>query len=171
MLEQGMKKHVPSVLFRISNFRFPTSLFPLLLVLAVSIFSFFLKLSFIPVRIWDESRNAMNAWYMYHFGHTFSPYYEGAPDMWNTKPPLLIWAQVLSMHFLGINEFALRFPSALAAMGTCILLLWFCTIVLGRAWCGVMSAAVLATSMAYVSNHGGRTGDYDAPVVFFMCAY
>jgi 4-amino-4-deoxy-L-arabinose transferase-like glycosyltransferase len=61
-----------------------------ILLLFLCITSFFLRLSAIPVRIWDESRNAMNAWSMYLNGNPFIPYYEGAPDMWNTKPPLLI---------------------------------------------------------------------------------
>ncbi|GAA4459223.1 ArnT family glycosyltransferase [Rurimicrobium arvi] len=34
------------------------------------------------------------------------------------KPPLFIWLQVLSMKLFGINEFAARFPNALAGMVT-----------------------------------------------------
>ena len=36
-----------------------------ILLLFLCIASFFLRLSAMPVRIWDESRNAMNAWSMY----------------------------------------------------------------------------------------------------------
>ena len=32
------------------------------------------------------------------------------------KPPLYIWVQVLSMKFLGINEFAARFPNAICGV-------------------------------------------------------
>lgn len=38
------------------------------------------------------------------------------------KPPLFIWLQVLSMKTLGINEFAARFPNALAGVITLIAL-------------------------------------------------
>ncbi len=38
------------------------------------------------------------------------------------KPPLFIWMQVLSMKFFGINEFAARFPNALAGIITLLVL-------------------------------------------------
>ncbi|MES2478221.1 MAG: glycosyltransferase family 39 protein [Bacteroidota bacterium] len=40
----------------------------------------------------------------------FKPFYE--------KPPLFIWLQVLSMKVFGINEFAARFPNAIAGFIT-----------------------------------------------------
>ena len=40
----------------------------------------------------------------------FQPFWE--------KPPLFIWMQVLSMKAFGINEFAARFPNALAGIAT-----------------------------------------------------
>lgn len=44
----------------------------------------------------------------------FKPFFE--------KPPLFIWLQVLSMKVFGINEFAARFPNALAGMVTLLAL-------------------------------------------------
>jgi len=38
------------------------------------------------------------------------------------KPPLFIWMQVLSMKIFGINEFAARFPNALAGIATLLIL-------------------------------------------------
>jgi 4-amino-4-deoxy-L-arabinose transferase-like glycosyltransferase len=46
----------------------------------------------------------------------FQPFYE--------KPPLFIWLQVLSMKVFGINEFAARFPNALAGMVTLVTLFY-----------------------------------------------
>lgn len=40
----------------------------------------------------------------------FRPFFE--------KPPLFIWLQVLSMKLFGINEFAARFPNAVAGIAT-----------------------------------------------------
>lgn len=40
----------------------------------------------------------------------FRPFFE--------KPPLFIWLQVISMKLFGVNEFAARFPNALAGMTT-----------------------------------------------------
>ncbi len=38
------------------------------------------------------------------------------------KPPLFIWMQVVSMKFFGVNEFAARFPNALAGIITLLLI-------------------------------------------------
>lgn len=40
-------------------------------------------------------------------------------DFWE-KPPLFIWMQVLSMKMFGVNEFAARFPNAVAGVITLI---------------------------------------------------
>ena len=44
----------------------------------------------------------------------FAPFYE--------KPPLFIWLQVLSMKAFGVNEYAARFPDALAGIATLVTL-------------------------------------------------
>lgn len=46
----------------------------------------------------------------------FRPFYE--------KPPLFIWLQVLSMKVFGINEFAARFPNAIAGFITLMALFY-----------------------------------------------
>jgi 4-amino-4-deoxy-L-arabinose transferase-like glycosyltransferase len=139
-------------------------------LLPLLLFSFFTRLSCIPVRIWDEARNANNAVAIYLHGHWLVPYYQGSPDMWNTKPPLLIWLQVLCMHLFGTGELALRIPSAIAATLTGLLLWYWLGRKLQRPWAGFLAGAVLATTYAYVDNHGGRTGDYDTLMVLFMTA-
>ncbi len=62
---------------------------------------------------------------MLNNGNFIVTYFEDKPDMWNTKPPLLIWIQVLFMKFVGVNELAVRLPSAIAAFFTCITILIF----------------------------------------------
>jgi len=85
----------------------------LLLLVSIPIFQ---RLDFYTIRIWDESRLAINAYEMYHSGNYLIPTYKGEPDMWSTKPPLMIWVQVLSMKLFGVNEMGIRLPSALAAL-------------------------------------------------------
>lgn len=46
----------------------------------------------------------------------FKPFYE--------KPPLFIWLQVLSMKVFGVNEFAARFPNAMAGLITFLTLFY-----------------------------------------------
>ena len=137
----------------------------------VSVSCFFIKLSEIPIRIWDEARNANNAIHMMQYGNWLVPYYENAPDMWNTKPPLLIWIQAMLLKLLGINEFAIRLPSAIAACITVFILWNFARKYFKDQWVGFFSGMVLLTSMAYVQNHSGRTGDYDALLVLFITIY
>src|SRR5881296_1430811 len=52
------------------------------------------------------------------------PYYE--------KPPLLYWAIALSYEVFGVNELAARLPSALAHVGTTVLVFALAHVVLGR---------------------------------------
>ena len=96
------------------------------LVLAFIIYMpIFGHLNSLPIRIWDEARLATDAYEMLHNGNFIVTYFDGKPDMWNTKPPLLIWFDVLFMKTIGVNELAVRLPSAFAALFTCILFLLF----------------------------------------------
>src|ERR1700694_1044195 len=135
------------------NIKQPPATVSFAALLALLAFSFFTRLSALPVRIWDEARNANNALEMYLNDHWQIPFYEGRPDMWNTKPPLLIWLQVLDLHLFGINEVSIRLPSALAAVLTGLLLWWFVNRQLRKPWAGFLAGAVLATTHAYVFNH------------------
>src|SRR4051812_16217127 len=96
-----------------------------LLVILIVLFPIFYYLNHLPIQLWDESRLAINALEMYKNKKWMVTYYNGAPDLWNTKPPFLIWLQVISLHIFGLNEFAIRFPSALAGLFTCMLIYWF----------------------------------------------
>lgn len=145
-------------------------LWGLLLVLTLY-FPFFLQLDTAPVRLWDESRLAINAVEMYHNGISLVTTYEGQPDMWNTKPPLMIWLQVMCMKVLGINELALRLPSAVSGMATCLLLVFFSRKITGTYRWGYIAAIVLACSAGFTRFHVTRTGDYDALLVLFTTLY
>lgn len=98
-------------------------------------------------------------------------HFQGKPDMWNTKPPLLNWFQVFFIKLIGVNEISIRLPSALAAFFTCMALLWFSLKYVRSFWFGFMAVLVLITSQGYVSIHGIRTGDYDALLTLFTTLY
>lgn len=121
--------------------------------------------------MWDESRQAVNAAEMLHNGKLLVTYFGDKPDMWNTKPPLLIWVQAALFWLFGANEITLRLPSAIAGLATTGLLLWFGTRVLRSPLLGLLSALVLLTTSGYVDQHITRTGEYDAPLVFFTTWY
>ena len=138
-----------------------------LLLAALMAMPVFGHLNTLPIRIWDESRLAINAYEMLRNGNYLVTHYKGEPDMWSTKPPLMIWLQVLSMKALGVNELAIRLPSALAAFFTCLALLLFSQRYLKDFWFGFIAVFILITSPGYVSIHGIRTGDYDALLTLF----
>ena len=119
-------------------------------------------LNTLAIREYDEARLALNALEMYQNNNFLVTHFSGQPEMWNTKPPLLIWMQVFWMKLIGVGELAVRLPSAIAALLTCVILLVFCQRYLRSFWFGCIAVLVLITAEGYVSIHGTRTGDYDA---------
>lgn len=124
-------------------------------------------LDIMPIRIWDEARVAMNSYEMLNDGDYIVTHLDGAPEMWNTKPPLLNWIQVICMKLFGVNEVSIRLPSAIAALLTILLLLIFAERYMRNFWFGFIIIAVLLTSHGYINLHATRTGDYDALLTFF----
>ncbi len=138
------------------------------LVLVVLMYQpLFGHLDSIPIQLWDESRVAVNSVEMLESGSYIVTTYEGKPEMCNTKPPLLIWFQVLSMKIFGVGELAVRLPSAIAGLLTCISLVFFSVRYLKNYRLGWIAVLVLITSQGFVSLHLTRTGDYDALLTLF----
>ncbi|MEQ9232885.1 MAG: glycosyltransferase family 39 protein [Coleofasciculus sp. E2-BRE-01] len=121
--------------------------------------------------MWDESRLAVNALEMTLNGNWIVTYFDGQPDLWNTKPPLLIWLIALCMKLFGYNEFSLRLPSALAAISTTLIVVFFCKNYFHDLKMGLISGLVLITSTGFIGEHVARTADYDAMLVLWMTVY
>ena len=134
-------------------------------------FPLFLHLDSLPLRLWDEARRAVNALEMVENGQWLVTHYGGKPEMWGTKPPLLIWCQALAMKAFGFNELAVRLPSALAALATVVALVLFSHRVLRRPWVGIFGSLVLLTTRGYVTAHGARSGDFDALLTLFLTVF
>lgn len=130
-------------------------------------FPLFSHLGAFPIRIWDEARLAISAYEMLNDHNYIVTHHDGEPDMWSTKPPLMIWLQVLCMKVFGVGEFAVRLPSAIAGLLTCIALVVFSLKYLKDYWFGLIAILVLITSQGYINHHVTRTGDYDALLTFF----
>jgi 4-amino-4-deoxy-L-arabinose transferase-like glycosyltransferase len=140
----------------------------LLLFVVLAYFPLFLHLDALPIRLFDESRLATNTYEMWRSGDVLVTTYQGEPDLWNTKPPLLIWLQSLLFAVLGPGELAMRLPSAIAAFLTG----WFLLRTMGRTlsapWMGLIACLVLYTNEGYINMHVARSGDYDALLVLWM---
>jgi 4-amino-4-deoxy-L-arabinose transferase-like glycosyltransferase len=138
-----------------------------ILLLALLYIPIFSHMSTLPIRIWDEARLAINAYEMNKYGDWIVTHAHGSPDLWNTKPPLLIWLQVVCMKVIGVNEIAVRLPSAIAALLTCLAILFLSVKYLKQFWFGFIAIIVLITSQGYTDFHTMRTGDYDTLLTMF----
>ena len=74
----------------------------------------FWNLDALPLRVFDEARAAVNAQEMLENHEWLVPHFGGEPDMWASKPPLLIWLQSALINMIGDSEWAVRLPSAVA---------------------------------------------------------
>jgi len=92
------------------------NLYNYLILILIGIFFFFPFLGAVHLFDWDEINFAEAAREMLvtkeylRVNIDFLPFWE--------KPPLFIWLQAISMHIFGINEFAARFPNAIAGIIT-----------------------------------------------------
>ncbi len=73
-----------------------------------------------PLIDWDENIYAEASRQMLLRSDYLNIYVNDYP--FAEKPPFFLWLQALSFHIFGINEFAARFPSAVAGVA-CV---WFC---------------------------------------------
>ena len=150
------------------NQRKSFSILGIIVFLTLVYFPVFLHLDRLPLANFDEARLAVSALEMDENGNWLIPHFGGKPDMWSTKPPLMIWFQTVCIKVLGINELAIRLPSALATLFTVFLLVFFSKKYLNRPLIGILAALVLVTIKGFIVKHVSRTGDYDALLVFFM---
>jgi 4-amino-4-deoxy-L-arabinose transferase-like glycosyltransferase len=139
-----------------------------LLIISIPLF---LHIDRLPIRLWDESRLAYNAYEMHKNGNLLVTHFEGTPDMWNTKPPMMIWCQVFFIKIIGFGELALRLPSAIAGFLTCLALLFFSKRFLGNYLPGAFASLVLVTTNGYIDTHAARTGDYDTLLGLFTTIF
>lgn len=140
----------------------------LLFVVGYIVFS---DLGSYPIRLWDEAIYANNAIDMYLYGDWWNVKKLGVENLTNTKPPLLLWFQAMFIYIVGINEWAIRLPTAFFVLATVLLIYRFGKNVLDSAWIGFYSGLVLLTSYGYMSLHIAKTGDLDAALAFWTTAY
>ncbi len=84
----------------------------ILLIFAL-FFSFFVTLGYVPLFDLDEGAFSEATREMLESGNYLTTYLDG--ELRFDKPILIYWLQALSVKVFGLNEFAMRFPSSLAA--------------------------------------------------------
>ena len=126
-----------------------------LILVALCFLVLFIKLGSFHMRMWDESMFAVNTYEMMENGNYFSLFYNGLPDLYNTKPPLTNWLQLLSVKMFGFNELAIRLPSALATFFTILFSFKFIAKYFDYMWAWVV-ALILISSAGVVGFHTSR---------------
>ncbi len=136
----------------------------------ISFYPLFAFLGTQTLRTWDESRVAASSYEMTKTKNPLIVTFDYQPDHWSVKPPLAIWLEALSIKAFGVNEAAVRLPSAIAIMllGIVIILL---TGVINKPFLGFYSASVMICSKGVLFYHTGRSADYDALLCLFMISY
>jgi len=110
-------------------------------VLVLVALPFLYRLGAWPLTEPDEGRNAEVAREMLQLGSWSVPQFNHLPYL--DKPVLLFWTMAGAYRLVGVNEFAARLPSAIAAITTVVL-----TFAIARALLGTRHAIVAATSLA-----------------------
>ncbi len=130
----------------------------------------FLKLGQHPISPWDEARRAINALELLQTCDFVNASFRGKPENWDFKPPLVMWSQALSFKAFGVNEFALRLPSALPMLLSFFVL--YRTIILYRSpTFAALTCLMLASVKGLIGWHAGRTGDTDAMLTLFLLVF
>ncbi|MCO6495123.1 MAG: glycosyltransferase family 39 protein [Bacteroidetes bacterium] len=145
----------------------PTNILANLSIILIATFALFYHLGTSPIACWDESRQSINAIEMLEHHNPLITTYEGETDLWNTKPSFLVATQAISFRLLGINEFALRLPSAIAALLLCILIFQFFIAEFKSLDGGFVAVLSLLTTEGFNGYHAARTGDFES----FLCLF
>lgn len=110
----------------------------------------------------DEPRYAETAREMLESGNFIIPYLDGVPRL--VKPVLFYWLDAVSLKIFGVNEFAARFPSIVAASGVVGLSFLFGAL----NGIGILTAIVTMTSLGiFVASKLAIT---DMLLTFFIVA-
>jgi 4-amino-4-deoxy-L-arabinose transferase-like glycosyltransferase len=109
---------------------------------------------------WDEAWYAQVVKELLATGDWITLHWRGAPFF--DKPPLAIWAMALSAKLLGLNETALRLPSAIASGLTVFVVYGIGRLAFGRIRPALLSALVLLTTLPFVK--AGRMAMLDGPL-------
>lgn len=135
-----------------------------LLLLTLLIGGFFLLfLGVRPLAVPSEARYAELGREIVATGDWITPRINGVEYFF--KPPLFYWVQAGFIHAFGLSEFALRLPTALFALGGCLIAYAVGRKAYGRR-AGLAAAAIMATTLLWFGL--SRVILLDVPVGVFL---
>ncbi len=142
----------------------------LILFCTVLYFAVFHQLEQAPIHSWDESLFSLRAVHMHLYGEYMYDFnfFPGLIDHQNTKLPFTTFFQVLFLKIFGINELAIRLPTALIYIFTVFYVLFHFKNRFDARWSGYIFGLVGITIIGFVAPHFLRSGDQDAPYACYL---
>jgi 4-amino-4-deoxy-L-arabinose transferase-like glycosyltransferase len=140
-----------------------SSIRQLLLLCVVAACIFLVGLGRLPLTEPDEGRNAEVAREMLASGDWITPHYDTLTCL--DKPAVFFWLVAASFRAFGLSEWAARFPSALMALATS-LLVWFLARRLFDDRTGLRAGLIWVTSPLVIIF--ARTVIFDMALTFFV---
>lgn len=116
--------------------------------------------------LWDEDEPlyASCAWEMLQRGDWVVPYYNG--EMFPDKPPLMFWMMISGIEVFGRTEFAVRFWSAVFAVGTALVTYHIGRLLFG-AKVGLWAGLIVSSSLIFTIS--ARAATVDSALTFVTC--
>ena len=151
------------VLENIVSFYTRSSKLTFMAVFALGFFLIFLGLGGTHLIPWDEAIYAEIAKNIFTTGDYFTLHW-WPDELWFEKPPLYMWLVSGLMHLIGVNEWAVRLPSAIFGLGTALTVYLFGKRLYNKT-VGFLSAFVLLTTFQFL--YYARTGMLDVTLTFF----
>ncbi|MBI9033397.1 MAG: glycosyltransferase family 39 protein [Bacteroidales bacterium] len=147
------------------------SIFVISILSVASLFQIFQNLGTEHIKIWDEAIGAYKAIDMMSAADYLVVPIEEQEDLIDTKPPLAIWLKVISYKIFGINEFAVRLPSAMAGVFILFGFFVFLRRFLNRDFAFPLVLILASCSYAFMGYHFVRNGDPDVILSLFVVGY
>jgi 4-amino-4-deoxy-L-arabinose transferase-like glycosyltransferase len=114
---------------------------------------------------YDDALYAHEGREMLETGDWWTVHFNGAPNF--EYPPVFLWLEAASIKAFGVNDYAAKLPSALAGLGT-ILILYFLVLELTRddEWLATLAMFVLTSTQLFMkyATHAMT----DVPFTFFV---
>ncbi|HEX5316884.1 MAG TPA: glycosyltransferase family 39 protein, partial [Candidatus Kapabacteria bacterium] len=128
----------------------------------------FVRLGIGEIQPWDESLYVIRAEACLKFGAWLDQTKYAVGHLYSaTHPPFGVWLIAIAKYLLGNSTFAARFPAALAASGS-VLLLWLIVRKFASSEAALVSAISLATADLFVLL--GQRTQMETSVLFFSLA-
>lgn len=129
----------------------------------------FYKLGVKYVDPWDEARHGINAYEMLKAGNPIKNTYLYETDLYNLKPPLSMWCQMLTFAIFGANSFTLRMYSVFCYLGLAVMVSLYLKKRFGMA-SSILALGFFAANTTPFAAHMVRSGDADSLYVLLFTA-